>query len=87
MIDKEQLAADMAATFLGSPEGRRVLSYLQTAFAHDRPRYKPKHRNDMLPEVHPAFTDGQCSVLKEIEAAIEHIRPNFNKPDHFHNNQ
>lgn len=63
------LAASYAITFTGE-HGARVLADLVAKFGHDRPRFSGDPRD------RPNFTlaamiDGECRVLREIEAAIK----------------
>jgi len=64
------IAVAYAMTF-ASPCGQRVLKDLQIKFAHTRPRFGVVPGQSRSDHTLAAIIDGQCSVLREIEKAIE----------------
>lgn len=69
---RRDIAMDFAATFLGSEHGKRVLGHLRKNFRRGRLRFGPD--GERTP-IQAAFTDGQCSVMGEIEDAIAEGAP------------
>ena len=60
------LAGAYARCFGGTEDGKRVLADLRAKFGHERPRFPWGERPD---HVQAAKIDGQCDVLRDIEAA------------------
>lgn len=64
---RREVGAYYAEAF-GTPAGMKVLADLRAKFDHRRARYPLSERSD---HTRAAVIDGQCSVLGEIEDAIE----------------
>lgn len=65
---KADSTAKAYARLFASDDGKIVLADIRAKFGHERPRFdilQPTH--DL---VHAAVIDGQCSVLRDIEAGI-----------------
>ena len=67
------MAVSYALTF-ASPHGQRVLADLRLKFGHERPRF-PFANGNRPDHAKAAVIDGECNVLREIEAAIKAGQP------------
>jgi hypothetical protein len=68
---RRELANITARTYarvFSTDDGKAVLQDLQKKFSHTRPRFKDTDERHST--VTAALIDGQCAVLREIEAAI-----------------
>lgn len=63
------LAADYVACF-STPSGKTVLADLRKKFGLDRRRFDPRASNPSATAA--ALIEGECNVLRDIEAALKH---------------
>lgn len=66
---KADSVAKAYARLFASAEGKTVLADIRAKFGHERPRFDILNPSPNLTLA--AMIDGQCSVLRDIEAAIK----------------
>jgi hypothetical protein len=70
----DALAADYVACF-STPSGKTVLDDLRKKFGLDRRRFDPRVSNPSATAA--ALIEGECNVLRDIEAALKHVGANL----------
>ena len=75
--EHQQQAADMAAciarTFLGSPDGKRTLGYIRQRFGLERMAFV--NQAGRYDPIAAAIRDGERRVVAELEAALKVSNP------------